>query len=185
MNSQFNQGPLQKMLVLFGKLNNYIYQVNLIISEMSNLLNQMINPLTNPMNNPNPMNFNFNPMFNDNMNLNLNQFMMNYDNIKDYKPKINAVFDVSGCDYEIRKFGNSKGVINISIEPDKSINDLLIEFFKRIEKGNKIIEIKDKFIFTYSCNKLDFNNKKKIKDFLNINVNFQGIQYFNIYVSQI
>ena len=145
MNIQFNQGPLQQLQLLLNKLSNYISQVNLIIQEMNNLFNQM----NNPMINQNPMNFNFNPLFNDNMNINLNEFMMNFDNIQDNKPKINAIFKVELCDYEVRKFSNSNGIINISIDPEKSINDLLIEFFKRIEKENNINEIKNNFIFSY------------------------------------
>ena len=134
------------------------------------------------MNNPliNPMNFNFNPIFNDNMNLNPNQFMMNLNKIQYNKPKINAVFNVKEYDYEIMKFSSNPGYnINISIDPEKSINDLLIEFFKRIEKTN-INEIKDKFIFSYSGYKLDFNDKTKIKDLIKIKL--QGTAYFNIYV---
>ena len=179
MNFQLNQGPLQQMQILLNKLSNYIYQINSIITEMNNLFTQMNNPLINPMN------FNFNPMLNDNMNLNQNQFMMNLGNIQDIKPKINAVFKVEDCGEEIKKFSEKTGnIINIAIDPEKTINDLLIEFLKRIEKENNINEFKNKFYFSCSGNKLDFNDKKKIKDILYIKGKLEGTQFFTIYVKQ-
>ena len=87
--------------------------------------------------------------------------------------------------FESLKLSNFTGFINIPIELDKSINDLLIEFFKRIEKENNIYEIKDKFIFSYLGNKLDFNNKTKIKDFLNIQAKLHRMQHINFNVKQI
>ena len=181
MNFQFNQGPLQQMQLLLNKLSNYIYQVNSIITEMNNLFIQINNPLINPMN------FNLNPMSNnDIMNLDLNNFMMNLEKIQDNKPKVNACFRVNDCNYEIMKFSSNPGqIINIAIDPDKSINDLLIEFYKRIGKGNNINEIKDKFIFFYLGNKLDFNDKKTIKNLLNIKGELSETKLFNIYVKQI
>ena len=113
--------------------------------------------------------------------------MKNLENIQDdNKPKINDIFDIKECSKEIKKFGSMSGnIINIPIDPEKSINDLLIEFFKRIEKGNNINEIKNKFSFSYSNNKLDLNDKNRIKDFLNIKGILKGNKYFNIYVTQI
>ena len=174
MNSQINKGPLQQIQFLLSKLSNYIIQVNSIIKEMNNFFNQMNAPLKNSIN------FNFNPTINNNISLNSNKFM-NLENIKN-KIKINAVFNVNECDLEIRKFAN-QGIINFAIDPDKNINDLLIEFYKRIGKDNNINEIKDKLFFYYLEKKLDFYDITTIRNFINIKDIKQN--FFIIKVKQI
>ena len=178
MNNNFNYNPIQKLQILLNNLNEYINQVNSIIIEMNNIFNQINNFPYNQINQ------NLFQGFNNN-NFNANNFIMNLENKQNYKPKLNAVFDVKFCDNEVQKNLALNDKINIIIDCDTSINKLLTMFFERIGQGNNINEVKNKCYFLLNNDnntKLDFNDPKKIISMLNINLNAGVTPYFNISV---
>ena len=176
-NSNNNNNPIQQLQILLNNLNNYINQVNSIIIEMNNIFNQINNFYCNPINQ------NFVPKLNNNINFNANNFIMNLENQHIIKPKINALFDVKSCEYEIKKY-SSNNIINLVIDSETSINELLSLFFTRIGKTNNVNELKNKFSFLINGHKLDFNDQKKVVNMLNIDLINSSTPHFTINVIQ-
>ena len=152
MNNQILSNPLQQLQVLINNLNEYLFKVNSIIMEINNIMNQLNNPFLNQINN-NKLQNTFNNGF--------NQIPIQINPVK-----YNVIFNVSKCNEEIKRFSTqNKNNININVDSKASIQEAIFLFFERIKKKNSIDELKNKIIFKYKSQILDYNNQSKVEDF--------------------
>ena len=147
---------ITQLQFLLNELNNYVIKVNDIITQMYNVLNQLNNPIPNQFNNQMNNMENFMNMMNMNqMNFNLNMNNNNL-NLEDKNEQITY------CNI---LFNNSNTRTLISMDINKTINELLNEYLKRINKIDLIDNYDNKFSFIYNANKLNDNKDSKIKNF--------------------
>ena len=156
---------LSQLQFMLTKLNDHIFQINSIILEINNMINQFnissqnsMNDFAQIINNPFKLNMNLNPFFNNLVRQDIP------------KQKVNVSFELKG----IQNIFN-KDKFNLILESDIPINEALRLFLKKIDREDCINN--DKLYFFYNGKKIDFNDKRKIKE-----LNSLPISYFVITV---
>ena len=136
------QESFNQIQFLLNQLNNYVYKFNELIMQINNLMNLLNNQLNYQINKSN-----------NSMNMmNLNQI-----NMKDFSNKEN-----NNKTYFTFKFESLKGNSYLSLDGNKTINDLINEYFRKINKFEYINNYDKKFTFLYNSKKINSCKDSKI-----------------------
>ena len=141
------QESFNQIQYLLNQLNNYVYKFNELINQINNIMNLLNNQFNDQMNkNNNLMNMmNINPM-----NINLKNFSNN--------EKKNTI-------YLNFQFESGNGTTYFYIDGNKTINDLINEYFRKINKFEYIDNYDKNFFILYNSKKINFCKDSKINEF--------------------
>ena len=157
---------IQNMMLNNGnEIQNMGIQISNIGIQIFNMGVQMLNSNANIGNMIQPNEFKGNPM-NLNM-ININQMFQNENNNKKYSPEIKIINFVF-----IKPEGEK---INISIEYDKTVEELLKLYIERIGEDYKIVENEEIYFF-YNGLKIKKHDKTKVRNFIRIWAPYHNIQ---------
>ena len=148
-----NENPFSKIQILLSELSLHINRINEIILQMNLVLNEMNYPINNQFNiQMNEMN-KFMDMMNVNqMNFN-NNAMDNSFKIKENKFMHNVQFvESTGIKYLI------------SIEEDKTINELLNEYCRKSNKFDLVDNYDDYINFIHNASVINKQKNQQIKE---------------------
>ena len=146
---------ITQLQFLLNELNNYVIKVNDIITQMYNVINQLNNSIPNQFNNQMNSMENFMNMMNMNQmnfNLNINNNNLNLEDKNEQITYCNVLFN------------NSNTKTLISMDVNKTINELLNEYLKKINKIELINNYDNKIFFNYNAQQLNDKKDSKIKD---------------------
>ena len=130
------QESFNQIQYLLNQLNNYVYKFNELIMQINNLMNLLNNQLNYQINKSN-----------NSMNMmNLNQI-----NMKDFSNKEN-----NNKTYFTFKFESLKGNSYLSLDGNKTINDLINEYFRKINRFEYIDNYDKNFLYYIILKKLIF-----------------------------
>ena len=157
-NNGSNLNQIENLQNLLYQLSNYVSKINEIIFQMNIIINQRNQPLVDKMNNI--VNYqmmqmnNFNNFQNNiNLNNNLNQNIINQN--LSCNNLINIIFE------------HCNGMrLNLLIEKNRTIKELINTYFQKIEKPELINNYKGIYYFEYNMVLLDKLIDKKIGDVL-------------------
>ncbi len=154
---QNNQNHYYQLQVLLTQISNHVNQINGIIMKMNNLINQINNPMNNPMiNQMNNLMNSMNNYMNIGNQINYNNNNLNYILKEENKEKIdiNDIWNI--------KFIQPNGPkVLVQIKPEQTINELINLYLQKIGMPNLINNYKEKYIFL--CNSKDLYNSKTKK----------------------
>ena len=150
------QNILNQLTIYINKINELIFQMNNLINQVNNpMLNELdnqINQMNNYMGNMNQMNYNMNNFQLQNI---IGNKMMNSDNI------INVGFCLDKTDTPPDNV--------IVIYKNLTINDLINEFLKRINKKEYINNYDKYFTFLYNGKDIKKYKNDKIEEHIKSN----------------
>ena len=160
---QNNQNHYYQLQVLLTQISNHVNQINGIIMEMNNLINQINNPMNNPMINQmnNLMNSMNNYMNIDNQ-INYNNNNLNYIFKEENKEKIdlNDIWNITFIQ------GNGYKVL-VNIKPEQTINELINLYLQKVGLSNLMNSYKEKYTFLFNGLDLYNSKTKKVGELLN------------------
>ena len=150
-----NNENISSLQYLLSQISDHIYKINIIINQMTNIMNQMHSPMINQLNNLmiNQMNNFANLNQKMNCNFNLNNSLQNQ-NIN----LTNIIFD------------HCNGTkVTLIVDTSKTIGELLNLYFEKIKKPELINNYENLYYFEYNNMKIEKYKEKKIKDILDEN----------------
>ena len=124
INNNFNNS-FNQIQFLLNELNNCTYKINEYIKQFNNIMNQIMIALNNQFNEQN--NKINNPM---NM-MDINPINLNMNNFPNFEKKNDIFFSF--------KFRDSNGNTYLSLNGNKTINDLINDYFRKKIKLNILI----------------------------------------------
>ena len=150
-----NQTPFIQVQYLLNDLKLQINKVNEIINQMNIII---VNQINNQ--NMNQCNMQLNDMINYMNMINNNQMNFNINNNNFFAEKREALY----CNISFVEDNGNKTFISIDIE--KTINDLLNEFCRKNNCLNLLDNYDKHFIFFFDAKKLNQKKEEKIKNII-------------------
>ena len=152
-----NQNPFNQIQLLLIELSNHVSKINEIIIQMNNAMNQINLSMNNQFNNQlNDMNNFINMM---NMNMNMNPINCNINDIN--KKENDEIF----FNFRFKNPSIFNVYTSVSIEENKTINDLLNEYFRKNNRFDCIDNYDKNISFIYNSENINSFKNKKIKDY--------------------
>ena len=146
MNDNNNISPFSQIQMLLNELNNHVKIINELVLQMMNLISIQ-------------MNNQFQDQYNQ-MNYLMNQFNLNMNNNNPLLENNNKIL------FNFRFHNSNKEPFNysLSIDPNKTINELFNEYFRKINRLENINNYNEKYDFIYNASILNYLKEKKINE---------------------
>ena len=160
---QNNQNHYYQLQVLLTQISNHVNQINGIIMEMNNLINQINNPMNNPMiNQMNNLMNSMNNYMNIGNQINYNNNNLNYIFKEENKEKI-YLKDILNIAF-IQPNGDK---VMVQIKPEQTINELINLYLQKIGMTNLMNNYKKKYKFMFNGKDLCNSKTKKVGELMN------------------